>query len=134
MGRQARSLLIGLTGMGIFMAGCGTLNPRLTNEHLTNARLALETAEAAGAKTMAKVELRHAQDTLAIAKAAYAGRDFKRALKFAKKVLIYAKLAQVRSEQKYAEKKLAELKAEIKTREASSSSPQFPAGQESEEP
>jgi len=134
MGGQVRLLLIGLAGTGIFMAGCGTLNMRLSNEQLTNTRLVWQAAEAAGAKTMAAVEYRHAQDTLAIAEKAYAGRNFKLALKFAKKALLYAQLAQTRSEQKSAEKKLAELKEEIETMDDASSAPRFSVGQESEEP
>lgn len=133
MGR-VRILLVGIAGVGVFMAGCGTLNMCSINEQLTNAHLALQAAETAGAKTMALVELQHAQDTLAIAKEAYTGRNFKRVLEFAKKSLLHAKLAQARSEQKYAEKKLAELKEEIKSREDTSSSFRFSTGRESEEP
>lgn len=127
-------LLIGLAGVGIFMAGCGTLNMRSADKQLTNACLALQAAEAAGARAMAEVELRQARDMLAIAKEASVGRNFKRAWEFAEKALIHAKLAQARSEQKHAEEKLAELKEEIKTMEDTASPSRFSAGRESEEP
>jgi hypothetical protein len=93
-------------GFSLLLAGCGTLDTRTTVEQLTNARVAVEAAESADAKTFSPENLRHAQDALAIAGDAYTGREFERAFAFAKKATIYARVAKSQTEQKRAEDKL----------------------------
>jgi hypothetical protein len=93
-------------GFSLLLAGCGTLDTRTTVEQLTNARVAVEAAERADAKTFSPENLRHAQDALAIAGDAYTGREFERAFAFAKKATIYARVAKSQTDQKRAEDKL----------------------------
>ncbi|MBN1595379.1 DUF4398 domain-containing protein [candidate division FCPU426 bacterium] len=103
----------GLGAILIILSGCGSIDTRSTVEQLTNARVAVETAEKMGAENHAPDDLRHAQDALAIAKDAYANQAFERAFEFAKKATIYARVAQARTEQGQAEKKVNELKEQL---------------------
>jgi len=93
-------------GLCLILTGCGSLDTRTTVEQLTNARVAVEAAERADAKTFSPDNLRHAQDALAIAGDAYTGREFDRAFAFAKKATIYARVAKSQTDQKRAEEKL----------------------------
>ncbi len=102
----------GLIGPLLLAGGCGTVDTRLTVEQMTNARVAVESASKAGAKTHAPDTLRQAQDALAIASDAYANQAFDRAFDFGKKAITYALVAQARSEQKTAEQKLADIRAQ----------------------
>lgn len=103
---------VALVSAGV-LAGCGSLDTRSTVEQLTNARVAVEAAEKADAKTWAPEELRQAQDALAIARDAYANKIFERTFQFAKKATIYARVAKARTEQKTAENKLSSLKEQL---------------------
>ncbi|MEW6516413.1 MAG: DUF4398 domain-containing protein [candidate division FCPU426 bacterium] len=96
-----------------WVAGCGSVDTRSTVEQLTNARVAVETAEQAGAATYAAEDLRQAQDAKAIALDAYANKDFERTFQFAKKATIYARVAQAKTEQKAAEAKLNAVKEQV---------------------
>lgn len=98
--------ILGLLGLCLMPAGCGSMDTRTTVEQLTNARVAVEAAERADAKNFSADNLRHAQDALAIAGDAYTGREFDRAFTFAKKATIYARVAKSQTEQKLAEEKL----------------------------
>jgi hypothetical protein len=89
----------------VISAGCGTVETQMTVEQLTNARVAVEAAERADAKKLSSENLRHAQDALAIANDAYAGKEVERAFAFAKRATIYARVAKAQSEQKQAEDK-----------------------------
>lgn len=107
------TLLAMLAVFGMALAGCGSVDTRSTVEQLTNARVAVETAEKADAKTYAPEELRQAQDALAIALDAYANKVFERTFQFAKKATIYARVAKAKTEQKAAENKLNEVKDKL---------------------
>ncbi len=93
-------------GLVLLLAGCGTLDTRMTVEQMTNARVAVEAAERADAKTFSPDSLRHAQDSLAIANDAYSNREFERAFTFSKKATIYARVAKTQTDQKRSEEKL----------------------------
>lgn len=110
------------------LAGCGSLDTRPTVEQLTNARVAVEAAEKADAKTHSPEELRQAQDALAIARDAYANKIFDRTFQFAKKATIYARVAKARTDQKTAENKLGSLKTQLAAVEAQIQSFSQPAG------
>ncbi len=97
----------------VAMTGCAAMDTRATVEQLTNARVAVESAEKADAKTFANEHLRYAQDALAIANDAYANKAFERAFEFAKKATIYAKVARAQTEYKKSEQKLEDLKAQL---------------------
>ena len=93
-------------GLCLLLAGCAAMDTRTTVEQLTNARVAVEAAERADAKTYSPDNLRHAQDALAIAGDAYTGREFERSFIFAKKATIYARVAKSQTDQKLTEEKL----------------------------
>jgi hypothetical protein len=102
-------------GLSLLLAGCASLDTRTTVEQLTNARVAVEAAERADAKTFSPDNLRHAQDALAIAGDAYTGREFERAFAFAKKATIYARVAKSQTDQKRAEEKLNSAREQLNT-------------------
>ncbi len=104
-----------ITALLVLLAviGCAAMDTRATVEQLTNARVAVESAEKADAKTYANEHLRYAQDALAIANDAYANKAFARAFEFAKKATIYAKVARAQTEYKKSEQKLEGLKAQL---------------------
>ncbi|MCD4813579.1 DUF4398 domain-containing protein [bacterium] len=99
--------------ISILSTGCGTVDTRSTVEQMTNARVAVETAEKMDAKAYASQDLRHAQDALAIARDAYANQAFERAFDFSKKATIYALVAKAKTEQKKSEEKLVEVKQQL---------------------
>jgi hypothetical protein len=96
----------GILGLCLLGAGCGSIDTRLTVEQMTNARVAVEAAESADAKTFSPDNLRHAQDALAIANDAYSNREFERAFSFSKKATMYARVAKSQTDQKRAETRL----------------------------
>jgi len=122
-----------LAGVLLLAAGCGTVETRMTVEQLTNARIAVEAAERAGAKDLSPENLRHAQDALAIANDAYAGKEFERSFSFAKKATIYARVAKSQSEQKNAEELLQSAQKELEVLRAQidaemAAAPELPVG------
>ncbi len=104
-----------ILGLCCLLAGCGTIDTRMTVEQMTNARVAVEAAERVDAKTFSPENLRHAQDALAIANDAYTNREFERAFAFSKKATIYARVAKTQTDQKRAEEKLTGAKDQLNT-------------------
>jgi hypothetical protein len=102
-----------VVGCLLILAGCASVDTRMTVEQLTNARVAVEAAEKDDAKIYAEDSLRRAQDALAIAKDAYNNQAFSRAFDFSKKATLYARIAKARTEQKKAEQRLAGLKEQL---------------------
>jgi hypothetical protein len=106
---------LALTGL---LAGCSAVDTRPTVEQLDNARVAVEAAEKADAKSHAPEEWRQSQDALMIARDAYANKVYDRALPFAKKATIYARVAKAKAEQKAAENRLNGAKEQLAATES----------------
>lgn len=103
--------------LGLFLwlgiTACGSIDTRLTVEQLTNARIAVESAEKVDAMNYAGQDMRQAQDAMAIANDAYANQSFERAFEFAKKATIFAKVAKAKTEYMKSDKKRQQLKDEL---------------------